>query len=181
MKSSVISDAYTSKDLVYQWQNEASVNFVPGMTLSQFDLMSFPYRNFTFTRREGTIEIIALTTLFLSFFRWFLRSSSLIQSPTTHRLLPYSSLCTLHTYSGTFLGILLDPSGGHIWPCGTWNYHRFDIIHHQFGLQNRSTQSTICNSFGLVSFDELLLLYCHPVGIRRRTLLHKGITSAKFK
>ncbi|KAI4462480.1 neurotransmitter gated ion channel [Holotrichia oblita] len=48
------SYAYTSRELIYQWQNEQSVNFVPGMTLSQFDLMSFPYRNFTFTRREGT-------------------------------------------------------------------------------------------------------------------------------
>nr|CAI5842013.1 unnamed protein product [Callosobruchus analis] len=47
------SYAYTSKDLVYQWQNKASVNFVPGMTLSQFDLISSPYRNFTLTRREG--------------------------------------------------------------------------------------------------------------------------------
>lgn len=48
-----VLDAYTSKDLVYQWQNEGSVNFVPGMTLSQFDLISSPYRNFTLTRREG--------------------------------------------------------------------------------------------------------------------------------
>ncbi|KAJ8949687.1 hypothetical protein NQ314_008149, partial [Rhamnusium bicolor] len=46
------SYAYTSKDLIYQWQNEASVNFVPGMTLSQFDLISSPYRNFTLKRRE---------------------------------------------------------------------------------------------------------------------------------
>lgn len=50
----VLPDAYTNRQLVYQWQNEGqSVNFVPGMTLSQFDLMSFPYRNFTFKRREG--------------------------------------------------------------------------------------------------------------------------------
>lgn len=49
-------DAYTTRELIYQWQNDASVNFVPGMTLSQFDLMSFPSRNFTFTRREGTVD-----------------------------------------------------------------------------------------------------------------------------
>ncbi|XP_049825720.1 gamma-aminobutyric acid receptor subunit alpha-6 [Aethina tumida] len=55
------SYAYTSKDLVYQWQNEASVNFVPGMTLSQFDLMSFPYRNFTFTRREGDFSVLQVS------------------------------------------------------------------------------------------------------------------------
>lgn len=51
-------DAYTSKDLIYEWQNDESVNFVPGMTLSQFDLISSPYRNFTLTRREGKYFIL---------------------------------------------------------------------------------------------------------------------------
>ncbi|KAJ3657650.1 hypothetical protein Zmor_009437 [Zophobas morio] len=55
------SYAYTSKDLVYRWQNEASVNFVPGMTLSQFDLISFPYRNFTLTRREGDFSVLQVS------------------------------------------------------------------------------------------------------------------------
>ncbi|XP_017769896.1 PREDICTED: gamma-aminobutyric acid receptor alpha-like isoform X2 [Nicrophorus vespilloides] len=55
------SYAYTSRELVYQWQNEASVNFVPGMTLSQFDLMSFPYRNFTFRRREGDFSVLQVS------------------------------------------------------------------------------------------------------------------------
>ncbi|GJQ65266.1 hypothetical protein Trydic_g7391 [Trypoxylus dichotomus] len=55
------SYAYTSRELVYQWQNEQSVNFVPGMTLSQFDLMSFPYRNFTFTRREGEFSVLQVS------------------------------------------------------------------------------------------------------------------------
>ncbi|CAH2231539.1 jg6763 [Pararge aegeria aegeria] len=51
------SYAYSNQQLVYQWQNSQSVNFVPGMTLSQFDLISFPYRNFTFTRREGSTPL----------------------------------------------------------------------------------------------------------------------------
>lgn len=51
----IFLDAYTSKDLIYQWQNDESVNFVPGMTLSQFDLISSPYRNLTLTRREGEL------------------------------------------------------------------------------------------------------------------------------
>ncbi|KAF2902243.1 hypothetical protein ILUMI_03941 [Ignelater luminosus] len=55
------SYAYTTRELVYQWQNDASVNFVPGMTLSQFDLMSFPYRNFTFTRREGDFSVLQVS------------------------------------------------------------------------------------------------------------------------
>ncbi|XP_044254225.1 gamma-aminobutyric acid receptor alpha-like isoform X2 [Tribolium madens] len=55
------SYAYTSKDLLYRWQNEASVNFVPGMTLSQFDLISFPYRNFTLKRREGDFSVLQVS------------------------------------------------------------------------------------------------------------------------
>ncbi|KAK4887233.1 hypothetical protein RN001_003504 [Aquatica leii] len=55
------SYAYTTRELLYQWQNDASVNFVPGMTLSQFDLMSFPYRNFTFTRREGDFSVLQVS------------------------------------------------------------------------------------------------------------------------
>ncbi|KAF7274180.1 hypothetical protein GWI33_013152 [Rhynchophorus ferrugineus] len=55
------SYAYTMKDLVYQWQNEASVNFVAGMTLSQFDLISYPSRNFTLTRREGDFSVLEVS------------------------------------------------------------------------------------------------------------------------
>ncbi|XP_025833300.1 gamma-aminobutyric acid receptor subunit alpha-6 [Agrilus planipennis] len=55
------SYAYTAQQLVYQWQGENSVDFVPGMTLSQFDLMSFPSRNFTFTRREGEFSVLQVS------------------------------------------------------------------------------------------------------------------------
>lgn len=58
-----LTDAYTSQELVYQWQtqNDDSVNFVPGMTLSQFDLISFPQRNFTLTRREGDFSVLQVS------------------------------------------------------------------------------------------------------------------------
>ncbi|XP_060800706.1 gamma-aminobutyric acid receptor alpha-like [Amyelois transitella] len=55
------SYAYSNQQLVYQWQNSESVNFVPGMTLSQFDLISYPYRNFTFTRREGDFSVLQVS------------------------------------------------------------------------------------------------------------------------
>ncbi|XP_041973405.1 gamma-aminobutyric acid receptor subunit alpha-2 [Aricia agestis] len=55
------SYAYSNQQLVYQWQNAESVTFVPGMTLSQFDLISFPYRNFTFTRREGDFSVLQVS------------------------------------------------------------------------------------------------------------------------
>ncbi|KAJ8919451.1 hypothetical protein NQ315_016551 [Exocentrus adspersus] len=55
------SFAYTTKDIVYQWLNEESVNFVPGMTLSQFDLISSPYRNLTIKRREGDYSVLQVS------------------------------------------------------------------------------------------------------------------------
>ncbi|CAG9856738.1 unnamed protein product [Phyllotreta striolata] len=55
------SYAYTSKDLVYMWQNGQSVNFIPGMALSQFDLISFPYRNITLKRREGEFSVLEVS------------------------------------------------------------------------------------------------------------------------
>ncbi|XP_060531516.1 gamma-aminobutyric acid receptor alpha-like [Cylas formicarius] len=55
------SFGYTSKDLIYQWQDDASVNFVAGMTLSQFDLISFPSRNFTLKRREGEFSVLEVS------------------------------------------------------------------------------------------------------------------------
>uniref|UniRef100_A0A8W7PBD5 Uncharacterized protein n=1 Tax=Anopheles coluzzii TaxID=1518534 RepID=A0A8W7PBD5_ANOCL len=52
------SYAYSRQQLVYQWKDEDSVNFVPGMTLSQFDLMSFGQKNYTFIRREGEFSVL---------------------------------------------------------------------------------------------------------------------------
>ncbi|XP_033205399.2 gamma-aminobutyric acid receptor subunit alpha-6 [Bombus vancouverensis nearcticus] len=55
------SYAYTSGQLIYEWQEGSSVNFVPGMALSQFDLMGSPYRNLTFVRREGEFSVLQVS------------------------------------------------------------------------------------------------------------------------
>ncbi|XP_032667100.1 gamma-aminobutyric acid receptor alpha-like [Odontomachus brunneus] len=55
------SYAYTSGQLVYEWQEGSSVNFVSGMALSQFDLMGSPYRNLTFVRREGEFSVLQVS------------------------------------------------------------------------------------------------------------------------
>ncbi|XP_066583017.1 gamma-aminobutyric acid receptor subunit alpha-6 [Prorops nasuta] len=55
------SYAYTTRQLIYQWQEGSSVNFVPGMALSQFDLMGSPYRNLTFFRREGEFSVLQVS------------------------------------------------------------------------------------------------------------------------
>nr|CAD7203081.1 unnamed protein product [Timema douglasi] len=51
-------NAYTTKELVYQWNSVSSVDFVSGLTLSQFDLMGSPQRNITFNRREGEFSVL---------------------------------------------------------------------------------------------------------------------------
>lgn len=56
-----VLDAYTSGQLVYEWQEGSSVNFVPGMALSQFDLMGSPYRNLTYFRREGEFSVLQVS------------------------------------------------------------------------------------------------------------------------
>ncbi|XP_015121038.1 gamma-aminobutyric acid receptor alpha-like [Diachasma alloeum] len=55
------SYAYTTRQLVYEWQEGPSVDFVPGMALSQFDLMGSPYRNLTFVRREGEFSVLQVS------------------------------------------------------------------------------------------------------------------------
>ncbi|KAL3266303.1 hypothetical protein HHI36_010482 [Cryptolaemus montrouzieri] len=55
------SYAYSSRDILYQWSDEGSVTFVPGMTLSQFDLIAFPYRNLTVKRREGDFSVLQVS------------------------------------------------------------------------------------------------------------------------
>lgn len=51
-------DAYTKKDLVYEWQSDNAVQLVPGMTLSQFDLVSMSQQNYTYKRREGDFSVV---------------------------------------------------------------------------------------------------------------------------
>ncbi|XP_052120175.1 gamma-aminobutyric acid receptor alpha-like isoform X2 [Frankliniella occidentalis] len=55
------SYAYPLHSVVYEWlggPGGVSVDFVPGMALSQFDLMAAPHRNFTISRRDGNFSIL---------------------------------------------------------------------------------------------------------------------------
>lgn len=52
------TDTYTTKQLLYEWQTVNPVSFVPGMTLNQFDLMSIPFKNYTYNRREGDFSVL---------------------------------------------------------------------------------------------------------------------------
>jgi gamma-aminobutyric acid receptor subunit alpha len=55
------TDAYTNKELIYEWSSNSSVNFEPGMTLSQFDIISFKQNNLTFERREGNFSTLEVS------------------------------------------------------------------------------------------------------------------------
>jgi len=54
-RKNLFLDAYTSTEVMYSWDKSqnSSVSFVPGMALSQFDLISSPYRNLSILRKEG--------------------------------------------------------------------------------------------------------------------------------
>ncbi|KAK3910973.1 Gamma-aminobutyric acid receptor subunit alpha-6 [Frankliniella fusca] len=55
------SYAYPLHSVVYEWlggPGGVSVDFVPGMALSQFDLMGAPHRNFTISRRDGDFSVL---------------------------------------------------------------------------------------------------------------------------
>lgn len=74
------SYAYTNQQLVYEWQDNQSVNFVPGMALSQFDLISFPQRNnSSFVRREGEFSVLQVSFNLQRHTGYFL-----IQVPTSY-------------------------------------------------------------------------------------------------
>lgn len=52
------ADAYPEHSVVYEWLGGpagVSVDFEPGLALSQFDLMAAPHRNFTISRRDGRV------------------------------------------------------------------------------------------------------------------------------
>lgn len=57
----ILSDAYTKDSIIYEWQSNAAVNFVPGMTLSQFDLISMSQNNYTYKRREGEFSVVQVS------------------------------------------------------------------------------------------------------------------------
>lgn len=54
-------DGYTSNQIKYEWSDTKAINFVPGMALSQFDVISIPQGNFTFIRREGEFSVLQVS------------------------------------------------------------------------------------------------------------------------
>ena len=47
------ADGYSDSDLIYIWQENNGVEFLSDIELSQFDLISSPYRNATISRKQG--------------------------------------------------------------------------------------------------------------------------------
>ena len=48
-----VTDGYTKDELMYVWDPGQGVQVVTGVELSQFDLISSPYRNLSITRKQG--------------------------------------------------------------------------------------------------------------------------------
>jgi gamma-aminobutyric acid receptor subunit alpha len=49
------ADSYDEEDLLYVWDEDQGVKFLGDVELSQFDLISSPYRNASISRKRGTI------------------------------------------------------------------------------------------------------------------------------
>lgn len=91
------------------------MSFVPGMTLSQFDLMSMIQQNYTYKRREGEFSVVRVNFNLQRHTGYFL-----IQVNRVLRILCYQyhslktisfpGVCTMYTDCCAVLGFILDPS-----------------------------------------------------------------------
>ncbi len=55
------ADGYTRDELVYTWDENHGVQFLTGVELSQFDLISSPYRNVTIFRKQEDYSILQVS------------------------------------------------------------------------------------------------------------------------
>ncbi|ENN83250.1 hypothetical protein YQE_00390, partial [Dendroctonus ponderosae] len=168
--------AYTSRDLVYQWQSKRSVNFVAGMTLSQFDLMSYPSRNFTFKRREGEFSVLEVSFNLQRHTGYFL-----IQVYVPCILIVVLSWVSfwIHreaTSDRVGLGENNLSSATSRWLASNIfrHHHRAHSINNQSGFPDGFTESSLCYSSGLVPPHELPLLHCHFIGVHYFTKVPSG-------
>lgn len=164
-------DAYSSKSVVYEWQSKDSVTFVPGMTLSQFDLMGSPQKNLTFERRNEEYSILQV--------------SFNLQRNTGYFVIQVYVPCVLivvlswvsfwihreATSDRVGLGKKSVNLDTHLFSAFR-DYHRFDSFDHQFGFSDGFTKSSVCYCVGLVFAHELFLLHCYAVGVRWSALFY---------
>ncbi|XP_040062219.1 gamma-aminobutyric acid receptor alpha-like [Ixodes scapularis] len=52
------SYGYTVDQLVYSWDSTFPVDLIPGLALSQFDLINYPYRNSTYAFNNGLFSVL---------------------------------------------------------------------------------------------------------------------------
>ncbi|XP_077516687.1 gamma-aminobutyric acid receptor subunit alpha-2-like [Amblyomma americanum] len=52
------SYGYTSDQLEYKWDSTLAVDLIPGLALSQFDLINYPYRNSTYVFNNGYFSVL---------------------------------------------------------------------------------------------------------------------------
>ncbi|CAG7732024.1 unnamed protein product [Allacma fusca] len=68
------SYAYTTKQIRYEWHGEAAVSYAQGigLALSQFDLISSPYKNLSLNRMEGEFSVLQVNFNLVRFAGYFL-------------------------------------------------------------------------------------------------------------
>ena len=52
----IYADGYAEDELIYVWDGQG-VKFISDVELSQFDLISSPYRNASISRKQGLVNV----------------------------------------------------------------------------------------------------------------------------
>lgn len=99
------SDGYPIDEVVYKWDSPAVS--LSSFTISQFDLLTFNYRNGTVQFKRGITCRLALGCDDYAG-RQQLDAASQFQLAATRRLLPNPDLRSLFTHCRPFVGLILD-------------------------------------------------------------------------
>jgi hypothetical protein len=65
------TDSYDEEDLLYVWDEDQGVKFLGDVELSQFDLISSPYRNASISRKRGGASIFGVKRRWIKFILCF--------------------------------------------------------------------------------------------------------------
>ncbi len=116
-----IADSYTEDDIIYAWDEDQGVKFLGDVELSQFDLISSPYRNASISRKRGTTADCSLwlEEIYIQIEsprpRALLGAPSEFQSAQKARILSDPSLCTMHPNRGLVVGLFLAQPWSNEW------------------------------------------------------------------
>ncbi|KAK4315664.1 hypothetical protein Pmani_013127 [Petrolisthes manimaculis] len=99
------SFAYTTRDVMYQWNKARQVVIASDLMLSQFDIIATPSGFENTTRISG---------------RQVLNATDVIVPAASYGLLRDPGVRPLCPHHGPLMGLLLDQQGGYVGQSGPW-------------------------------------------------------------